>query len=143
VTAALLATPPRTVAAPTTTVGVEPIGAELRPLLTSRERRLSLRRTTHAVVARRPGDRPRVLGVGRDLTGLVGVAAELARTCAVEYVSPGMAAPGQTDACAECGEPAVVAVAEVRGRRVPYWQHVEPAGHSDLRAHAARVGVTS
>lgn len=138
-TAAILAAPPRTVAAPTTTIGVEPIGAELRPLLTSRERRLPLRRTTHAVVARRPGDRPRVLGVGRDLTALRRVAAEVARTCAVGCVESPWLAPGQTDACAECGERAEVAVAEVRGRRVPYWVHVTPAEHSDPRAHAARV----
>jgi hypothetical protein len=127
----------------TATIGVEPIGAELRPLLTSRERRLSLRRTTHAVVARRDGDRPRVLGVGRDLTALRCVAAELARTSATGYVSSPWLAPGQTDACVTCGERVVVAVAEVGRRWVPYWVHVEPAEHSDPQAHATRVGVTS
>lgn len=71
----------------TGTIGVEPITPEIRPLLTTRERKTAAIRRTSAVVARFGDCRPVVLATGRDRTRLAWAAWELALTHGVVCVA--------------------------------------------------------
>lgn len=128
----------------TRTIVVEPVTAGLYPLLTDRERKAADLDQTYAVVGRQPGDLPTVLGVGRDRNRLDRAARELAWAYAAMLLPPVTVAPprvGDKDSCRQCRADVVLTVADVSGRAVPFWTHVEPAPYGDRSAHAARVGV--
>lgn len=126
----------------TRTIVVEPVTAGLYPLLTDRERQTADLHQTYAVVGRQPGDLPTVLGVGRDRARLDRAARELAWAYAAVLLPPVTVVPprvGDKDSCRFCRADVVLTVAEVSGRAVPYWTHVEPAPYGDRSAHAAVV----
>jgi uncharacterized membrane protein YqaE (UPF0057 family) len=128
----------------TATIGVEPVTTGLRWLLTDREWQAADGDQLYAVVGRRPGDLPTVLATGRDGARLERTARELARTHAAVLLPPVTVPPrcvGDKGVCRDCRADVVLTVAEVSGRPVPYWTHVEPAPYGDRSAHAPRVGV--